>query len=89
MQALSLEERVNSALSGIFESMRADGLELVVERVEGTKVYFHLLVTPEACDECILSTASLETVLLSEIQDAVPEITTISVKRLAHPGSPK
>ena len=88
MEGLSQGERVKSALLGFCESMRTDGLDLVMERVEGTKVYFNLVVTPEACDECILSTAFLETVLLSKIRDSVPEITTVSVTDSRHSASP-
>jgi hypothetical protein len=88
VEGLSLGERVKSALLGFCESMRTDGLDLVIERVEGTKVYFNLIVTPEACDECILSAAFLETVLLSEIQGSVPEITTVSVADSRHSGNP-
>jgi hypothetical protein len=79
MLEVNVEARVKAALADFCESMKTDGLDLVLDHVEGPKVYFRLVVTPEACKECILATDFLESVILTKIQESLPQITTVSV----------
>ena len=69
-----MSEIIQESLSGLREALRADGADIELVDVSDDAVRLQLLLTDEACAECIMPRPTLERILLSAIQQRVPQI---------------
>jgi len=71
---------VLQALPSVQEIIRADGGDLVLERVEGATVHLRLVVETAACAECVLPRAMLEQVATRMLKPDVPGLQAVVVQ---------
>ncbi len=69
-----MQDRIQATIASLREAFEADGADLVLEAIEGDVVRVRLILRPNACKECILSTHILEGMLLGAIQQEEPRI---------------
>jgi hypothetical protein len=72
-------DRAHTALGGVRESFRANGCDIVVDRVEGDVAYLQLVFAPDACLDCILDGDILTGVILRELQRSMPSVHQIDL----------
>lgn len=72
-----MEEKVDIALDDLRTSLRSDGADLKVEKVEKGTAYLSLILNSESCEECILPKDVLESVTVSSLQNYIPEIKSV------------
>lgn len=70
-----LLERVDSGLDALRAGLNSDGADLKVEALSDTDVQVSLVVTPETCQECIVPTDLMETMIKNLIGQVAPEAT--------------
>lgn len=68
-----LLERVDSGLDALRQGLNSDGADLKVEALSDSNVRVSLVVTPETCEECIVSTDLMETMIKSLVGQVAPE----------------
>ncbi len=66
-------------LGDLQQGLLADGAEVQVERLEGGVATIRLVLSPDACLECILPKDILEKILLVSIRKSEPSVTRVSL----------
>lgn len=75
-----LSSRVEQGLDTLRAGLTADGADLEVTRwLPERGVEISLTLRPEACEECIVSTDMLQTMVDGVVRQAVPEIEYVQV----------
>lgn len=77
---MGLQERAEAALAGLREGFQADGADLELVAVEGATARLRLVITDEACLECILPAPMLHQVLEASLRRDCPELEVIEVE---------
>lgn len=79
-----IEQKINGILDKIGPAFD-DGLSFKLLNVEDGAAAVALVVAPEACEECIVPDAVLESILLKEIRKQLPMMRQVKVTR-SSPG---
>lgn len=72
--------QVLAALSPVQEIIRADGGDLIFERVEGGTLHLRLVVETAECAACVLPRAMLEQVAAQMLGPALPGLAGVVVR---------
>jgi Fe-S cluster biogenesis protein NfuA len=73
------DTRIQEALGQYREMLRVDGADLELAGVDAGNVHVRLVLTPDTCEECILSQDMLEAVILQGMRESDPAITRVVV----------
>lgn len=68
-----LKERVDTGLDTLRAGLVADGADLRVVATSETDVEVSLVITPETCEECIVSTDLMQTMITTLVGQVAPE----------------
>jgi len=77
--APSAEASVRGAIDGLRSAFQADGADLDVRAVEGDTATVELVLSPDACLECIVSASVLTGILTSAVQKAGVGVTKVEL----------
>jgi hypothetical protein len=70
---------VRTAIASLVEGLRADGADVVVERVEPAQVELRLVLEDASCAECVLPAEALEPLFLDAITTAGHDVVAVSL----------
>lgn len=76
-----MDALIERALAPIRAGLEADGVALVAEGVEedGKRLMLRLVVSPEACADCLVSPEVMEQMVLTALQDEGSELVAVTV----------
>ena len=69
-----------AAIAVIRESLQLDGGDLDVLGFEGTTARIRLLISKDACHECIMPKDLLEEMILMGIRESIPEVDKVELE---------
>lgn len=74
-------DAIDHALAPIRAGLEADGAGLVAEGIEdgGTRLVLRLVVSPEACADCLVGPEVMEQMVLAALQDQGSELVAVTV----------
>jgi hypothetical protein len=71
---------VRSAIAPLVEGLRADGADVLVERVTPAQVELRLVLEDASCAECVMPADVLEPLFLDAIATAGHEVATVAIQ---------
>jgi hypothetical protein len=79
--------KFQEAIAVITDTLRLDKADLQVMSVTGDTAQVNLLISKEACPECIMPKEVLAEMILMSAQESYPGISTVEVKDPREDGS--
>jgi hypothetical protein len=70
---------VRSAIAPLAEGLRADGADVLVERVATDRVELRLVLEDASCAECVMPVEVLEPLFLDAITTAGHDVATVAI----------
>lgn len=69
-----LQQRIDKSLDALRMGLTADGADLKVVARSESDVEVSLVITPETCQDCIVSTDLMETMVKNLVSQEAPEV---------------
>jgi Fe-S cluster biogenesis protein NfuA len=80
VDAQAARARLEAGLNDVRESLQADHADLEVIGLAGSTARVRLVITPETCQECIVSKSVLESIMLESLRNTMPEVSAVELE---------